>query len=283
MRTFLLLLLVLILPLRAEDDEKAKKIAARKAAIEMAWMGLDVGPLAMLETETLRLVAPKEMESKLKAIAVTVEKYRVKALSTLKIDEKESLPDKITVYLLPSSMNYPSFARMIEKRRPETGETGSFSAEDDKFHAAAAPSKMGPPVEVTAGEMVASLLLMRKAGVRSPVPEWLVRGFGRATTYRLSPKDKLALADKKLIRTVVKKKNAADIWDGKLDLEESLPMNAALAEFFAYGPGAARFIRLVMAYKPTEENNAPTTAQAFDAIGVSGATIEKTFKTWVVK
>ncbi|MGL4549915.1 MAG: hypothetical protein ACRC33_01905 [Gemmataceae bacterium] len=277
MRTSLLVFTLLALPLRADD-------AATKAALA-AWNGLDIGVPAVHEADAVRVVGLKDTEAKLKAVAATVGRYRDKAIATLQLAPKDAHPGKITVYLLPSAGSFPSFARNVEMRRPEPGETGSFAAEDERLHVAATPAKGGgTPIDVRAGELAASLLLMRKAGVKTPVPDWLAHGFGRATTYRLSPKDRGVLADKKLIKAAVRRKGAADVWDGKLEADEAGPMNAALAEFFAYGPGAARFAKLLAAYKPTEEDAPPpTTGQALDAIGVSPATTDRLFRNWAVK
>lgn len=283
MRTSVLLLALLALPLWADDDDSAKVLAEQKAAAEAGWKALDVGEMATHETEHLRVVGPKEMEGKLKAVGASVERYHALALKTLAIPPKEAHPGKITVYLLPSTANYPTFARMVEKRRPEAGETGSFDATDARLHAAAAPGKGGTPADVKAGEMVAALLLARKAGVRTPLPDWLPSGFGRATTYRLSPKDKAVAAERKQARLIGRRKSAADVWDAKVEAEEAGPMNAALAEFLAYGPGAARFPKFVQGYKPVEDMESRSTADALDAIDQTGEGINKRFKEWLAK
>lgn len=280
MRTCLLLLALATLPLRA-DEEAAKKLAEQEAAVLKSWAVLDLGPMAKHTTEHLRVVAPADLEPKLKAVAVAVERYREQAAKQLKLDDKERPTGKITVYVLPATLNVQSFARLVDKRRPESGEVGSFSAEDARLHVAVAADK-GAAGE-RAGELVASLLLTRKAGLKTPVPDWLVTGFGRATTYKLSPKDKATLTEKKLVRGLLKKRSAMDVWDGTLVGEEVAPMRAALAEFFAYGPGAARFSKFLGGYRPSEGNETPTTAHALDAIGVTAASIDKTFKGWAAK
>lgn len=283
MRTFLLLFLLTLCPLRADDDDKAKKLAEQETAVESAWKALELGDMARFSTDHLRLVAPKALEPKLKTMAATIERYRVQAMSTLKLDDKELPNGKMTVYLLPSVANYRSFARLVEKRRPESGQANSFSAQDDRSHVAVTPGKEGSSLEVQAGELLGSLLLMRKARPSTPVPDWLAVGFGRAITYKLYPKDKAVLADKKLIKTLARKRPVADVWNARLEGDEVAPMNAALAEFFAFGPGAARFPKLLLAFRPGEGTEIPTFNQALDTIGVAEATIEKTFKSWVAK
>lgn len=275
----LLAVLVLFAPLRADDDETAAKLAEQKKNAVASWNLLEIGDPASHETQHLRLLAPKEMEAKLKTIGASLEKYHALAMSTLKHD-KGSYPGKITVFLLPNVATFPSFSRLVDRRRPEPGQTSSFSAEDTRLRVAAAPTKT-MPAEVRAGEMIASLLLARKAGISTPLPEWVGTGFGRATTYRLVPKAAAVATEKKKARALLKKHGAAGAWDGSVGGEEAAPLHGALAEFMAYGPGAARFLKFVDAFRPGEGMESKTTATALDAIGVSSERIDKQFRTWL--
>src|SRR5205823_5613398 len=118
------------------------------------------------------------------------EKYHDQAVKGASLDLKEGgYPGKIAVYLLPSREDVTAFIRRVDKRRPMSGETGSFQATDDRLHAAACAATMGKvpiPVETRAGEMLAAVILQRKAGRGTQVPEWLLAGFGRATTYQVA-------------------------------------------------------------------------------------------------
>ncbi len=286
MRTASLLLLAglaLASPVRADDDEKAKKLAEQKAARDANWKLLELDEPATLETDLFLIAAPKAMAGKLKAIAETLARYHAAAAKALALDLKMAYPGKITVYLLPEVTSLPSFARRVEKRRPDTGETGSYMAADDKLHVAAGPTRAGVSADMRVGEMVAALLMARKVGARIPMPGWLTEGFARATTYRVSPKDKTVLADKKKVRALAKKVGAKAAWDGSADAEDTPLLAASVVEYLAYVGGAARFPKFVEGFKPEEKSPTPTAAQAMEAAGISASKVESGWKAWAAK
>src|SRR5262245_46478 len=168
MRTALLGLLLAALPgLALGQDDRTKTVADQKKAAQEAWTSMDVGDAAHAETKHLLIFAPKSMEKRLAAVGPLLEKYHDLAFKALSLNEKDAYPGKITVYFFDQKELIQTFARRVEKRRPMSGDTASFSAEDNRLLAVAAPAggKNAVPVESRAGEMVASLLLQRKAGV----------------------------------------------------------------------------------------------------------------------
>jgi hypothetical protein len=267
----------------ADDDDKAKKIAEQKAALEANWKLLDLGELAVEETSLFLIAAPKPMSGKLKSIADLLSRYHAAASKALALDAKSAPQGKITVYLLPDVASVGSFARRVEKRRPETGEAGSYMAADDKLHVAAGPTRGGTPADVRAGEMTTALLLARKVGVRTPMPGWLVEGLGRATTHRVLAKDKSVLADKKKIRALAKKKSAQDAWSDEAGSEDGPLLAASVVEYLAYEGGAARFPKFVEGFKPIEKRDNPTPAQALEVAGISADKLNKAWKAWASK
>ena len=130
-------------------------------------------------------------------------------------------------------------------------------------------------------EMVATLLLQRKAGVRSELPEWLTAGFGRATSYRATTGQKFVADDRKLQRLLLKKRNAADVWDGKLEADEAEVMQASVAEMVGYGIGTARLTKLLEGFKPGENVEVKTTAQAMEAANLTADQLNKHWKKFV--
>jgi hypothetical protein len=262
------------------DDEKAMKIAVQKKAAAAAWALVEAGPMASTETKHLLVYAPKAMEKRLTAIGTLLEKYHDLAIGALAIKPEEAYPGKITVFLLPKQELLPAFARRVEKRRPMSGETGSFSAKDETLHAVSVPGEAKAiPVEARAGEQLASLLLMRRAGVRTNVPDWLINGFGRATSYRVLPREKFVLEDRKQARVLVRKREASAVWDGTVEAEEVDPMQGSLVEMLAYG--SKRFGKLLDGYKPGENVATKTTGQAMEAAGISPEKVAKAWKAWV--
>src|SRR4051812_40254822 len=196
MRTGLAMaLLAAVAGVCSAQDDQDKKVAEQKKQAEAAWKSLEAGDFAFAETKHLLIIAPKDLDKQLKAKGATLESYHDQAVKAAGLDVKDGYPGKIIVYLLGEKEQVTAFARRIEKRRPMPGESGSFKAADDLLHAAAGPGGKGP-VEARAGEMVAAVILARKAGRGTQVPEWLLYGFGRATSYQVVPKEKFVLDDR---------------------------------------------------------------------------------------
>jgi hypothetical protein len=269
--------------LAAQDEERAKQVAGQKKAAEAAWKSLETGDHALAETKHLLIFGPRTMQPRIKAIGALLEKYHDQAIKATGLDPKEGYPGKITVYLLPSKEDVTAFARRVEKRRPLSGETGSFQALDERLHAAACATagKLPVPVEARAGEMLAALILQRKAGRGTSLPDWLLAGFGRATSYQVSPREKFVLADLKQARLLKKKREASAVWDGTVEPEEADPLQGNLAEFLAYGPGRKRFEKFVEGFKPGENMAAKTTPQALENAGLTAEKVAKAWKNWV--
>ena len=227
MRTLLMLTVGLCVPgialARADDEERAKAIAAQKAAAEAAFKAMEVGDHAHVETKHLLVYAPKAMEKRLKAIGKQLEKYHDTAAKALDLGQ-DAYPGKITVYLFAEKENLPAFIRRVEKRRPMGVETGSYSATDDRLHAVAVPGagKGAVPVELRGGgDGRRRCSCSARRASRTDLPEWLTSGFGRATSYRATTGQKFVADDRKQQRLLVKKHKASDAWDGTLEGEEA--------------------------------------------------------------
>jgi hypothetical protein len=284
MRSFLILLTLGATALSASAaDEAAAQTAAQKKVAAANWEVLEIGEAAHLETKHLLIYAPMDMEKRLKAIGVVLEKYHDLAWNALAFDPKEdALPGKVTVYLFPQRDAFTAFVRRVEKRRLIPEETSSFVALGDAPHAAAGPArvKQAPGLEAQAGGQIAAVLLARKAGVRTPLPDWLVAGFGRATYYRAAPSETTVHADRRKAAKLAAIRGAGDIWSGKVEAEEADALNGSLADFMAYGPGASKFAAFVVGFKPEENLPRKTAGQALDTANIAADRIEKAWKIW---
>ena len=127
------------------------------------------------------------------------------------------------------------------------------------------------------------MLLERRAGLATPLPDWLISGFGRATYYRTMPKDPATLADRRLAYDSVakRKRTAKDVWSGKVEMDEAAALYGALADFFIYGPGSPRVDKFLNAFKLEEDMEKKTTEQAIEAAGMKQELIEQTWRGWV--
>ena len=270
--------------LRADDG--ADKLTAQKKAAEENWALLDAGDAATVETAHLLMYAPKSMEKKLKDIGGALEKQQAKAREALGYDEKsEPWPGKLTVYLFPERDTFTRFVRKVENRRVEADDTGSHFADSDIPHAAAGPAKKRKDytLEDQAAEQVASALLQRKAGKDTVLPGWLLSGFGRATVYRVSGKDNAMVKKERVWAAKLSAaKSARDVWAGTLEGEESAILEASVTDFLAYGPYSAKFSKFVTGFKPDENLNPKTAAQAIEAAGWIADGVDKDWKRWVV-
>src|SRR5207247_2499447 len=135
------------------------------------------------------------------------------ALKGLQFD-KDAKPwtGKLAVYVFTDRGQFRSFVRQIEKRSPDDAETATASARGDTPHVAVGPGqgKDAVSAEVQAGyEVAAALMSARARG--TPLPEWLVRGFERATAAQAA--NAPAGVRKRVPRQLAGRLKAADAWN----------------------------------------------------------------------
>jgi hypothetical protein len=289
MRSFRRLGLLLALGLAgavgaADQDDAANQ---RKKKAEANWEAIGGAKPTVQESKHFFIVAPEALSKRLKEMGELLEKHHDKAKEALQFDVKEAdkgevLPGKVVVYLFGERDHFKAFVRRIEARRLLPDETGSFQAGDDKLHVVASPSaaRQGLPVEIQACEQVASLMLARRAGVRTPLPDWLVSGFGRATYYRVAPRDKAVQADRVVATKLSRKHTANEIWDGKIAADEAEALQGSLVDFLAYGPGARAFPKFVAGFVPEENVERKTAGQAFEAAKLKPDRVAQSWKKW---
>jgi len=287
MRTPITVMLALALLLvawpEARADEVADMIAAQKKTAEENWEGLAIGPAAHVETAHLFLSAPKSYDKRLKEIGATLEKYVEQARKPLGYEKDVPWNGKLAVYLIPEREDFTKFVRRVEKRRIEAEDAGSHWVEGEAPHVAAGPprAKTDPPVEGQAGEQVAAALLVLKAGVKVPLPGWLLSGFGRATGYRIRPGDRAVADERRKAAVLVKKgRKASEIWGTTLEADDAPLLEASLADFLAYGPGQAKFAAFVEAFKPEENQEKKTTEQALEGISLPADRLNTRWREW---
>jgi hypothetical protein len=287
MRSFRGIVLALALGL-ANSATAADSAGELKKKAEANWEAVGSGKAALHETKHFLVCAPEAMSKRLKDVGELLEKHHDKAKEALKFEiteenKGEVLPGKVVVYLFGESNPFRSFVRRIEGRRLESGETASFMAGDDKLHVAVSPprGKQALPIEVQACEQAAGLLLARRAGVRTPLPDWVVSGFGRATYYRVAPNDKAVRADRLLAANLARKRGINEVWDGKISIDEAETLQGSLMDFLAYGPAARVFPKFVAGFVPEENVPRKTAGQAFAAADLMPDKVANTWKVWV--
>jgi hypothetical protein len=261
--------------------ELTAKVVEQQARARENWkklFGDDKAP--HLETEHL-LIYGKVPDRPLKDTGALLEKAYGLAGGALALGPGDSWPGKLTVYLFSERGKFASFLRTVEKRRPEADDLGSFEVRSDFPHVAAgpAPESEGPGVEAQAAEQLASALLARRAG--TPVPEWLVAGFGRATSFRAGPPRELSAERRRAARLLLATKaSASDVWDGNLKGGAATVLRASLVDFLAYGPGKARFPALLEGYKPAEGMQTRSTPDALRAANIDPQALNVRWQSW---
>jgi hypothetical protein len=285
MRVTIGILLTVLLCRPVVADEAADKLAAQKKTAAENWEALGIGQAAHLETTHLLVYAPKSYDKRLKEIGASLEKYYDTARKPLGYEKGVPWPGKIAVYILPEREDFTKFVRRVEKRRVEAEDAGSHSIEGDFPHAVGGPprAKTDPSVEGQAGEQIATALLVKKTGGKVPLPGWLMSGFGHATGYRVRPTDKAVAEERKKVTALVKKgQKVSEIWGTTLEADDAPVLEASLADFMAYGPGKSKFLPLLEAFKPEENQDKKTTEQALQGANLPVDRLNNSWREWAV-
>lgn len=268
------------------DDKQAALVTQQKKAALEAWKSLEVGEAAQHETDHLLLVAPKAMEGRLKDAGALLEKSYAQAAALLFMPKEEVFPGKLTVHLLAEPRHLDSFIRRVEKRRLDDEEVFSLNVADEKLRVAVCPprSKGQPELAAQAAQQVAAAVLQRKAGARVELPHWFQQGFGRATYYRLAPRDREVIAERKAAGKAVtaNKLSVQDVWGGGLSGEEQGPLAAGTMDFLAYGAGKNKFPMLLEGLKPGENQQTRSMDQALQAAGLTLTQLNAPWKRFML-
>ncbi len=269
------------------QDTKAI-LAKQKETVAANLKKADFSKTTVVETDNF-FIAGSLTEEKAKALGAVLEKVVPLARKGLQYESKEEAwKGKLAVYYLPENREFKNFLRAAILVRPE----GVY------YDVRSNTPLVVDPVEVAAKATEADLLAntaanvagayLKARGTTASIPEWLRVGFGRATALRAE-----GLTSKRYqsYRTQAKaianggKTGApaavADLWS------ENKPANAEIlaasfVEYLAYGPGAENFIKLIYGFRPDENGNNPSVAQAFEAAGWKEiAMLEKAWQKWV--
>ena len=285
MRTLLLLAVALCEPCvaRADDEERAKAIATQKAAAESAFKAMELGDFAHVETKHLLVYGPKEMEKRLDAVGKQLEKYHDTAAKALDLG-KDAYPGKITVYLFAQKADLPR-VHPPGREAPADGPRDGGAIRRPTPGCTPSPSPALPrgrsPSSVARGRCWrrCSCSAKRARGRTCPTGSRPASGARRATGRR---RGRSSVADdRKQQRLLVKKRTAADAWDGKLERDEAEPLQASVAEFVVYGLSAARLAKLLNGFKPGENVRTKTTVQALDDANLTPGQLDKAWKRYV--
>jgi hypothetical protein len=257
-------------------------VAAKQDEVARANWKKFVGPEPAPALETPYLLIHGTVPNKsLKETGATLEKQMELARSALKLEDSP-WPGKLTVYLLAERPQFTALVRGLERRNPESEETGSLDIRRDQPHVIAGPPRnpTDPGAEHEAGILIAGALLAKKGG--PGVPEWVVDGFGRATVMLAGPKNELMAEHRKASAAVIRnKRRAKDIWEGNLSANEAGPIRASMIEYLAFSKRFSRFDQLLAGFRVEENRQNPTTLDALKAANVNPDKLNSAWQTWV--
>jgi hypothetical protein len=277
------------LPAAADDKPAADPKAAAVATLKR--VNPEAAP-ATAETDDLVLAWPASPGTRGPALATAAQKAFGVAKAALKFEGNETLwPGKLTVFVLPSAVQYAAFVRVVEGRRADKGAWHALNTRAEAPYVVVSPGRGEKPTDAEqqqdVGTLVGAALVTRKGGAtpQNPLPEWLALGFGRAMTAQAEGGSRLTNYRAKAKAAVVGGKGRpgvrlADVWSGTAVKDADLAA-ASLAEFLATGPAADRFGKFLNGFKPAENGDPGTVAQALEAADWKPETLEAAWKRWV--
>lgn len=270
--------------------QDAKAITAKQKETVIANLKkADLPKANLVETDNFFVVGVLP-EEKVKALGVLLEKVVPIARKGLHYEAKEEAwKGKPAVYHFPEGRDFKGFVRSVIMIKPESVyydvrsdtplvidpvEVSGKTTETEQFAA-------------TAANVAAAYLKAR--GNTANIPEWLRIGFGRATALRADGLNSTRYQNyKKQAKAVAyggkgnPPAEIADLWAENKNANADV-LAASVVEYMAYGPGAENFIKLVYGFRPDENGNPVSVAQAFEAAGWKEIPMfEKAWQKWAM-
>ena len=267
-------------------QDEAKKPAATKEIAKSVWDKLNAGPSTVFESNKIILMMPKTAEPKAKDITSNLEKYYENAAKSVGYKEDNApWTGKLMVFIMPEREQFVAFVRRVEKRSPSGDDHGAFGFIEGVPYMVSGPTK---PKDFTSSEVQAykemgGALLRSKAGEKTPLPDWVVDGFGRAVHWRVQgANNKTVQNDRRKVQIIARKvASVGEIWSGS-DAEATPLLQASVMEFIAFGPQSSKLPDFLKGFIPEENGDAKSAEQALDSSGLVSKNILGAWKIWVL-
>jgi hypothetical protein len=268
------------------QDAKAT-VAKQKEAVVANLKKADLSKANIFETDSYFIVGVMP-EEKAKALGGLLEKVVPVARKGLHYEAKEEAwKGKLAVYYLPETRDFKSLIRSAFMMKPEGVHYDVRSDTPLIVDPVEVPGKATEAELFSNTAMNVASAYLKARGSTANIPYWLQSGFGRVTALRAEGLNSTRYQSfKKQAKAVAGGKSTpaaeiADLWaenkPGNIDV-----LSASFVEYMAYGPGAENFIKLVYGFRPDENGNPSSVAQAFEAAGwKDSAALEELWQKWV--
>lgn len=268
----------------AQDEKTKETVAKQKSTVLANLKKAEFGRPVVVESNHF-LIAGTLQEEKAKALGVVLDKVVPLARKSLQYEEKEEVwKGKLAVYFLPEPRESRTFIRTILVEQPDGVHYSLRTDEPFLVDPVAAPVKSSESDQFHLNAAIVAGAFLKAKGASAAIPDWLVGGFGRVTAMRAEGLNAKRHAAYKTAAKGIANKGAKvmDLW------AETKPANADLlansfAEYLAYGPGAANFVKLIYGYRPDDNGNPPNAQQAFEAAGWKDLVmLEAAWRKWAI-
>ncbi len=270
-------------------DDKSDLLAKQKKIVQENLKKMQVEKPAIIETDGL-FVTGLLPEEKLKPIAAMAQKYYAFTYKALKFQMGDSTPrGKYALYVFPERAKYTAFFRGLE-RNVERDEQ-RFSEPRAEVPYIAVTVALGDTkgnIEGEAGAAIAGALLVNKGGPAA-IPRWMSLGFSKAIQMRLEPtvfaRDRSEM--RRLVLATTKKPAKDGKWYSLKDTwsEDETPdrklLSASLMDYLVFGPESAKFGKLIIGFRISDDVPNPTINSAMKAAEFTPEALEKAWKKWI--
>ena len=219
-----------------------------------------------------------------KEIAANLEKQYALAVKALEMEQDEPWAGKLAVYCMPNRDGFLGLIRVLEQRRLDEGEQGTYGIDEDYPYVAASPpaTKDGMPTDLAAGGQMAAALMVKKGGRN--VPDWIQLAFGRATAYRGAPLKEAAAERRKAALLLIKyKRTLKDLvppTTGVTD-DDLAVLQGSVLDYLAYSGRTSKFQPLVGGFRQFDENKTPNFNDGLMAANLTIDRLDQVWQAWL--
>jgi hypothetical protein len=272
-------------PKKGDPDPKTVE-AQKKTALDYWKDVFDAEKPNVAETAHFLMVGGKpgkDHAKELARIGGDLEQQYVKACTVLKMDKNPApWKGKLTVFIVSEADKYPRMIRGLERRKADDDETGSSDGLGNFPYVVACAGKLPSDLGATGNAGAHMVALVMTFKVKTPLPEWLNEGFGRATVLHVWAGTALA-GDRKKASAIVTKSNRTvdDIFNGNLTPNEQSYLRGSIVDYLAYSGRTAKFLPFLEGFRADANGNPGTVQTALKNANITSADLTANWQKYV--